>query len=145
MPGLGPVHDGELPVHPAQPVDAGVGDVAFARARQRQRMHAAPQHVQHTAVRHQQQRLARVLARQVADLEPLRAELMSLRGRPLDVDASQVSRLGGLCLQVLMSARKIWAEDGVALTLNQPSLAFSEQLAAFGNPELHCEPEGGLS
>ena len=77
--------------------------------------------------------------------EPLRAELMSLRGRPLEIDASQVTRLGGLCLQVLMSARKIWAEDGVTLTVNQPSQAFSEQLTAFGEPELHCEPEGGLS
>jgi chemotaxis protein CheX len=77
--------------------------------------------------------------------EPLRAELISLRGRPLEIDASQVNRLGGLCLQVLMAARKIWAEDGVALTVNQPSSAFSEQLTAFGNPELHCEPEGGLS
>ena len=78
-------------------------------------------------------------------VEPLRAELMSLRGRPLEIDASQVNRLGGLCLQVLMSARKIWAEDGVTLTVNQPSQAFSEQLTAFGEPELHCEPEGGLS
>ena len=77
--------------------------------------------------------------------EPLRAELISLRGRPLEIDASQVNRLGGLCLQVLMSARKIWAEDGVPLTVSQPSSAFSEQLTAFGNPELHCEPEGGLS
>lgn len=77
--------------------------------------------------------------------EPLRAELMALRGRSLEVDASQVTRLGGLCLQVLMSARKIWAEDGLSLTVNQPSSAFSEQLTAFGNPELHCEPEGGLS
>ena len=77
--------------------------------------------------------------------EPLRAELMSLRGRPLEIDASQVTRLGGLCLQVLMSARKIWAEDGVTLTVNQPSQAFSDQLTAFGEPELHCEPEGGLS
>ncbi len=77
--------------------------------------------------------------------EPLRAELMALRGRPLEVDASQVARLGGLCLQVLMSARKIWSEDGLSLTVNQPSSAFSEQLTAFGNPELHCEPEGGLS
>jgi chemotaxis protein CheX len=77
--------------------------------------------------------------------EPLRAELMSLRGKALDIDASQVTRLGGLCLQVLMSARKIWSEDRVALTVNQPSSAFSEQLTAFGNPELHCEPEGGLS
>ncbi len=92
--------------------------------------------------------LATVSLIQILDLqaaEPLRAELISLRGRPLEIDASQVNRLGGLCLQVLMSARKIWAEDGVALTVNQPSSAFSDQLAAFGNPELHCEPEGGLS
>ena len=87
--------------------------------------------------------LAPVLDLQAA--EPLRAELMSLRGRQLDVDASQVTRMGGLCLQVLMSARKIWAEDGICLAVDQPSLAFSEQLAAFGDPELHFEPEGELS
>ena len=87
--------------------------------------------------------LAPVLDLQAA--EPLRAELMALRGRPLDLDASQVTRMGGLCLQVLMSARKIWAEDGVCLTVDQPSSAFSEQLAAFGEPELHFEPEGELS
>jgi chemotaxis protein CheX len=77
--------------------------------------------------------------------EPLRAELMALRGRSLSLDASQVTRLGGLCLQVLMSARKIWIEDGVSLRVNQPSSGFSEQLAAFGNPEIQFEPEGGLS
>ena len=87
--------------------------------------------------------LAPVLDLQAA--EPLRAELMALRGRPLDLDASQVTRMGGLCLQVLMSARKIWSEDGVCLTVDQPSLAFSEQLAAFGGPELQSEPEGELS
>ncbi len=77
--------------------------------------------------------------------EPLRAELMALRGRPLALDASQVTRLGGLCLQVLMSARKIWVEDGVSLMVDQPSSGFSEQLTAFGEPELQFEPEGGLS
>ena len=87
--------------------------------------------------------LAPVLDLQAA--EPLRAELMALRGRPLDLDASQFTRMGGLCLQVLMSARKIWSEDGVCLTVDQPSLAFSEQLAAFGGPELQSEPEGELS
>lgn len=71
--------------------------------------------------------------------EPLRAELMALRGRPLTVDASQVTRLGGLCLQVLMSARKMWAEDGLNLTVEQQSSVFSEQLAAFGEPELQFE------
>ena len=87
--------------------------------------------------------LAPVLDLQAA--EPLRAELMALRGRPLDLDASQVTRMGGLCLQVLMSARKIWSEDGACLTVDQPSLAFSEQLTAFGEPELQFEPQGELS
>lgn len=71
--------------------------------------------------------------------EPLRAELMALRGRPLTLDASQVTRLGGLCLQVLMSARKTWAEDGLNLTVQQQSSVFSGQLAAFGEPELQFE------
>jgi chemotaxis protein CheX len=71
--------------------------------------------------------------------EPLRAELMALRGRQVTLDASQVTRLGGLCLQVLMSAQKMWAEDGLSLTVDQPSSGFSEQLAAFGAPELQFE------
>lgn len=70
--------------------------------------------------------------------EPLRAELMALRGRPLTIDAADVNRLGGLCLQVLMSARRIWSEDGHSLTVDQPSSAFTEQLAGFGGPELNC-------
>jgi chemotaxis protein CheX len=75
--------------------------------------------------------------------EPLRAELMALRGRPLNMDASQVARMGGLCLQVILAARNTWAADGVAIQLDQPSEAFIEQLGAFGNPELQFEPEGG--
>lgn len=75
--------------------------------------------------------------------EPLRAELMALRGRPLSLDASQVTRMGGLCLQVILSARKTWAADGLTLELDQPSDAFIEQLGTFGNPALQFEPEGG--
>ncbi|HMO41957.1 MAG TPA: STAS domain-containing protein [Phenylobacterium sp.] len=74
--------------------------------------------------------------------EPLRAELMALRGRPLRVDASQVSRMGGLCLQVLLSARASWAEDGMSLRVETPSEGFLEQLAAFGAPQIDFEPEG---
>jgi len=37
---------------------------------------------------------------------PLKTDLLSLRGRPVVVDAADVERLGGLCLQVLLSARK---------------------------------------
>jgi chemotaxis protein CheX len=75
--------------------------------------------------------------------EPLRAELMALRGRPLNMDASQVARMGGLCLQVILAARQTWAADGVAIRVDQPSDAFIEQLGAFGNPGLQFEPEGG--
>ena len=75
--------------------------------------------------------------------EPLRAELMALRGRPLNMDASQVARMGGLCLQVILAARNTWAADGVSIHVDQPSEAFIEQLGAFGNPELQFEPEGG--
>ena len=49
---------------------------------------------------------AKLLLEPVLDLgaaERLHARLMDLRGQPLDIDASQVERLGGLCLQVLMS------------------------------------------
>lgn len=87
--------------------------------------------------------LAPILDLQAA--EPLRAELMVLRGRPLSIDASQVSRLGGLCLQVLISARKTWVEDGQSLSVDEPSEAFTEQLASFGDPELRFLPEGGAS
>lgn len=87
--------------------------------------------------------LAPILDLQAA--EPLRAELMVLRGRPLSIDASQVSRLGGLCLQVLISARKTWTEDGLPLSVDEPSEAFTEQLASFGDPELRFLPEGGAS
>lgn len=87
--------------------------------------------------------LAPILDLQAA--EPLRAELMVLRGRPLSIDASQVSRLGGLCLQVLISAQKTWAEDGHPLSVDEPSEAFTEQLASFGDPELRFLPEGGVS
>ncbi|MBA4794211.1 STAS domain-containing protein [Phenylobacterium sp.] len=84
--------------------------------------------------------LSPVLDLQAAD--PLRAELLALRGRPLRVDASQVSRLGGLCLQVLLSARTTWAEDGLPLRVEQASEGFLEQLAAFGGPQIDYEPEG---
>ena len=77
--------------------------------------------------------------------EPLRAELMALRGRPLTINAAEVNRLGGLCLQVLMAARKIWSEDGHPLTVDQPSSAFSEQLLGFGGPELNSHLEGARS
>ncbi len=68
--------------------------------------------------------------------EPLRQALASRRGAPLVIDGSQVVRLGGLCLQVLLSAHKTWAEDGQDLRLDHCSPTLVDQLRLFGAADL---------
>lgn len=63
---------------------------------------------------------------------PLQAALLERRGQPLSVDASGVQRLGGLCLQVLLSADRTWAGDACAFAITPRSAAFDEALALFG-------------
>ena len=60
-------------------------------------------------------RLASVLDLPAA--APLRAQLLGRRGADLDLDAGDVERLGGLCLQVLFAARRTWVDDGAKLRL----------------------------
>ncbi|RRN60648.1 STAS domain-containing protein, partial [Caulobacter sp. 602-1] len=45
---------------------------------------------------------------------PLKAAFLERRGTAITVEADQVRRLGGLCLQVLLAARKAWDQDGQA-------------------------------
>ena len=66
--------------------------------------------------------------------ERLHARLLELRGQPIDIDASQVERLGGLCLQVLISARDTWQADGQTAVIGQTSTAFDEAWALFAAP-----------
>ena len=79
--------------------------------------------------------------------EPLKAELLAKRGQPVTLDASNVERLGGLCLQVLLSAKKTWSADGADLKIEPRSDGFSEQWAAFGAPDLNAQDliEGTLA
>jgi chemotaxis protein CheX len=77
-------------------------------------------------------------------IEPLRASLLAARGQPLTIDAARVERLGGLCLQLLLSAQRTWAEDGQPLALVSASAAFTEQWTAFGAPGIPCETHGEL-
>ena len=63
---------------------------------------------------------------------PLAAKFRVLRGRPVAVDASGVQKLGGLCLQVLLSASVTWAVDNVPLRVVDASSAFREGAALFG-------------
>ena len=64
--------------------------------------------------------------------EPLRGEFLALRGQDVEVDASNVERLGALCLQVLISARKTWARDGLTVRIGQTSPSFANQCKTFG-------------
>ena len=54
---------------------------------------------------------------------PLRTALMEARGAPANIDATNVQRLGGLCLQVLLSAEATWATDGQPFTITAASPA----------------------
>ena len=66
----------------------------------------------------------------------LKADLAGLRGQPATLDASAVQRLGGLCLQVLLAARKYWLESGHMLTISTRSEAFDEGLRLFGAAQM---------
>lgn len=79
--------------------------------------------------------VARLVLPAVVDVKAvggLHADLLALRGQPLELDASQVSRLGGLGLQVLLAARSTWAHDAVPFAVTTPSEDFAGALALFG-------------
>lgn len=73
---------------------------------------------------------------------PLREQLLALRGGAVTLDGSAVERLGALCLQVLLAARKTWRDDGAEFRLTGASDALAEQLAAFGASDLQSTPAG---
>ena len=64
--------------------------------------------------------------------DPLKAQLLAVRGQETALDASAVERLGGLCLQVLLSALATWRADGQALTFINVTEAFASQWSALG-------------
>lgn len=67
---------------------------------------------------------------------PLARDLADLRGRAVVLDGSAVQRLGGQCLQVLLSAKATWAADGQDFSLAEPSPELSAALALAGAPDL---------
>ena len=62
----------------------------------------------------------------------LTRELRDRSGSPLQIDASGVEVLGGLCLQVLLAARQQWHDRQLALVLSARSAAFDAALVHFG-------------
>jgi chemotaxis protein CheX len=63
---------------------------------------------------------------------PLRETLLAQADRPVALDAAQVARLGALCLQVLLAARRDWSERGLDFSIQDPSAAFTETVRLFG-------------
>jgi chemotaxis protein CheX len=66
---------------------------------------------------------------------PLAGELLSYRGGDLAADASRVQRIGGQAIQVLMSARMSWEQDGMKLRIVNPSAAFTSVVELLGIAE----------
>ncbi|MDR3508331.1 MAG: STAS domain-containing protein [Caulobacteraceae bacterium] len=74
---------------------------------------------------------------------PLKAALLERRGHPLELDAADVQRLGGLCLQVLLAAGAAWRADGVPMRIGPRSDAFLDALRLFGGENAFSfQPEG---
>ncbi|TAJ74697.1 MAG: STAS domain-containing protein [Phenylobacterium sp.] len=74
---------------------------------------------------------------------PLHKALLARRGQPVTLDGSQVRRIGGQCLQVLLSAQATWAADGAAFQITDPSPEFADGLALMGAS--HLAPTAALS
>jgi chemotaxis protein CheX len=72
---------------------------------------------------------------------PLQSELLRARGSPIEIDASGVERLGGLCLQVLLAAKAAWRADNQAFHIVNPSPSFVEAARLMGAADL-SEPGG---
>jgi chemotaxis protein CheX len=68
----------------------------------------------------------------VVTVGPLHKELCGLRGEDLQLDASNVQRVGGLGLQVLLSAAATWRTDGHRLDTTNASRAFTETVRLSG-------------
>ena len=68
----------------------------------------------------------------LAAAAPLWARMRDAKGQPLALDASDVERLGGVCLQVLLAAKAQCTAGGVSFQVDNPSEAFISAAAVMG-------------
>jgi len=67
---------------------------------------------------------------------PLLRDILAVRGQDLALEASDVRRLGGQCLQVLLAAKAAWSQDGHGFEIRDASPAFIEGAALMGAADL---------
>ncbi len=63
---------------------------------------------------------------------PLAKALLERRGKPIVVDGSSVHQLGAQCVQVLLSAKRTWSAEGVALSIVNCAPRMIEDLRLLG-------------
>lgn len=62
----------------------------------------------------------------------LHEQLLALKDKNVAVDASDVSRVGAQCIQILVSAARSWKATDMAFSVNQSSDAFAKTLQLLG-------------
>lgn len=67
---------------------------------------------------------------------PLATQLRELVNAPLALDAAQVERIGGLCVQVLIAAAATWREAGHSFQVVNASAAFIDDVRRMGATQL---------
>ncbi len=76
---------------------------------------------------------------------PLAAAFLARRGGDIIVDAGEVQRLGGQCLQVLLAAQMSWREDLNSMHVQAPSADFLLALELFGVTPDHLFQEESVA
>ncbi|WP_395646735.1 STAS domain-containing protein [Terricaulis sp.] len=66
---------------------------------------------------------------------PLLAGVTAHRGEAIEIDASGVERIGGVCLQVLLAANAAWFKDGQDFAIVNPSAGFLSAVRLMGAGE----------
>lgn len=72
---------------------------------------------------------------QVLDLNAagrLHEEVLAHRGADIDIDASEVGRVGAQCVQVLLSAAISWRAEDLCFKVAQASDVFNKTLELLG-------------
>lgn len=67
---------------------------------------------------------------------PLSSHLREHVGAPVALDAGQVERVGGLCLQVLIAAAAAWRDAGQQFHVVNASAAFRDDVRRMGATSL---------
>ena len=65
-------------------------------------------------------------------VDKLRTDLLAVQDSDVVLDGSAVEQLGGLCLELLMSVRHLWAAAGHSVTIENPSEQMLDDLGRFG-------------